>query len=66
MEISKFDELIFVVLQHEEGVKAAVEGNLGLAVFGNSIADLTEKILFEVQNYFKDGFDGSIRIREFN
>ena len=64
-ESLKFDELIFVVLEQEDGVKAAFEGNHGLAIFGNTIDDLTENIIVEVENYFKGNFNGSIRIREF-
>src|SRR5690606_6288465 len=43
MESLKFDELIFVVLEHEDGVKTAVEGNFGIAVFGNTIDELSDK-----------------------
>lgn len=65
MESLKFNELIFVVLEHQDGVMAAFEGNHGLAIFGNTIDELTENILLEVENYFKGNFNGSIRIREF-
>src|SRR5690606_502992 len=65
MESLKFDELIFVVLEHEDGVKAAFEGNHGIAVFGGTTSELTDNILAEVDNHFKGAFTGGIRIREF-
>ncbi|MEC3881153.1 hypothetical protein [Parapedobacter sp. 10938] len=65
MESLKFDELIFVVLDHEDGVKAAFEGNHGLVVFGETVDELIDKISGEVDNHFKGEFTGGIRIREF-
>lgn len=65
LEPLKFDELIFVVLEHKDGIKAAFEGSLGLAVFGDTMGELTDKILLEVESYFNGDFNGSIRIREF-
>jgi len=65
MESLKFDELIFVVLEHEDGIRAAFEGNHGIAVFGDTLSELTDKILLEVDNYFNGDFNGSIRIRQF-
>lgn len=65
IESLKFDELIFVVLEHEDGVMAAFEGNHGIAVFGATINELADKINAEVDNHFKGAFTGGIRIREF-
>ncbi len=59
------DELIFVVLEHDDGGKVAFESNYQLVVFGSMIDELTNNILAEVENYFKGKFNGGIRIREF-
>ena len=65
MESLKFDELVFVVLEHEDGVKAAFEANHGMVIFGDSIDDLSDKIFQEVEHRFNGEFTGGIRIREF-
>jgi len=59
------NELIFVVMEGYEGGQIAIESNLGLVAFGESTGDLTADIVDKVRQYFKTGFDGLIRLREF-
>jgi len=65
MESLKFEELVFVVLEYEDGVKTAFEANYGMVIFGDSINDLSDKIFQEVEHHFNGEFTGGIRIREF-
>ena len=65
MESWKYGELIFVVLEHEDGMKVAFESTLCITVFGDSIDDLSDKIVEEVENHFNGTYTGGIRIREF-
>lgn len=65
MEFSTPDRLIFVVLDHEDGFKSAIENNHGIVVFGKNIEELKTSIPVEVNAYFKGTFKGAICIREF-
>ncbi|MGK6352368.1 hypothetical protein [Parapedobacter sp. DT-150] len=58
-------ELIFVVLDAYEEGKVAIESNFGLVAFGSNKEELINDILYKVGEYFKAGFTGVIRIREF-
>lgn len=62
---AKINELIFVVMEGYEGGKTAIESNFGLVAFGDSMADLTADVSCKVQECFKAGFVGLVRIREF-
>ncbi len=61
----EIDDLIFVAMEGYEGGQVAVESNFGLVAFGENIDDLTADIIDKVQQYFRAGFVGRIRLREF-
>ncbi len=61
----KTDELIFVVLDGDDNSLVAVEGNIGMVVFGEDINEIREGVRLKVSEYFDDGFRGEVRIRRF-
>ncbi len=59
------DELIFVVMDTENGGKVAVEANHQLVVFAHDVRELQHRIRTQVQEHFQGHSTATIRLREF-
>lgn len=55
-----------MIMEGYEGGQVAIEPNIGLVAFGEDKGELTNDISDKVRQYFKTGFNGIVRLREFS